>query len=247
MPSEIVIAAVIVAILLVGLECGFRLGRRTRSDAGTQVGTIQGATLGLLALLLGFSFAGAAARYMERQDLIIQEANAIGTAFLRAELLPEPARSALQNSLAEYVDHRITVSQKLRHGLSAEDKAKVLQFHADIWKAASEGVAAQPTAIMPVLNPVNEVLDLHASRVAAARKHLPSLVMVLLVVCSLLAMAVIGYGCGVGGRRSFAITGPLVILIAAALWTTIDLDYPRAGLIRLDDYPLMELNLKGVP
>ena len=94
-----------------------------------------------------------------------------------------------------------------------------------------------------VLPPVNDVIDMHATRVAAGRKHLPMLVLGLLIACSLLGVAVIGYGCGLGRRRSLPMTVSLAVLIGAALWTTIDLDYPRRGLIKLSDAPLRDLDL----
>jgi hypothetical protein len=95
-----------------------------------------------------------------------------------------------------------------------------------------------------VLPPVNDVIDLHSTRVAAGKRHVPMLVMVLLVACSMLAIGVIGYGCGMTGHRHQVMTGSLVLLIGATLWTTIDLDYPRAGIIQLNDGPLRDLKLE---
>jgi hypothetical protein len=92
-----------------------------------------------------------------------------------------------------------------------------------------------------VLNPVNDVIDLHSTRVATSRMHLPPLVMGLLIGCSVLALGAIGYGCGLSDRRFVAITIPLIILIALTLWTIVDLDHPRAGIMQLNDAPLKEL------
>jgi len=248
MMSELAVGIALLLGLLVALELGFRLGRRSvqarEAPSGGQVGAIQGAILGLLGLLLGFSFAGAAGRFLERQDLILQEANAIGTAFMRAEMLDEPHRGQLRGALADYVRHRVEVSSTLRFGLTAGMRAQIGEFHKQIWKAASEGASSKPATMEVVLPPVNQVIDLHSCRLAAGRKHLPSPVMVLLVACSALAMSVIGYSCGLANRRYLTMTVPLAMLIAAALWTTIDLDYPRAGLIQLNDAPLKELELK---
>lgn len=245
---EMAIAAALLLLLLAGLEVGYRLGRlsadRGEDPSGGQVGAIQGAVLGLLALLLGFSFSGAASRFIERQDQIVTEANAIGTAWLRADLLDEPYRAQLKDQLARYVQHRVDVSQRLRDGLAQMDAAEVAAFHTRIWRAASEGSLAKPATMVVVLPPVNEVIDMHATRVAAGRKHLPMLVLGLLVACSVLGVAVIGYGCGLGRRRSLPLTASLTLLIGAALWTTIDLDHPRRGLIKLSDAPLRELDLR---
>ncbi len=239
-------AAGLLALLSLALELGFRSGRRASAKepdarAAGQVGAIQGAVLGLLGLLLAFSFSAAGARFLERQDLIVQEANAIGTATLRADLLEAPHASALRAALRRYTEHRIAVAGHLRTGLEPDDVAEVDRLQADIWRAATAGIAPRPEAILGVLPPVNDVLDLHSLRLAAGRKHLPLLVLGLLIACSGLAMAVIGFGCGLGGRRRAPLTVSLTLLIGATLWITIDLDHPRAGLLQLSDAPLRAL------
>ena len=248
MTNGYVVAGGLLLLLLAGLETGYRLGRRVadRGDAagGGQVGAVQGAVLGLLGLLLGFSFAGAASRFIERQDLIVTEANAIGTAWLRADVLDEPHRAQLKDQLAGYVRHRLELSRRLSGGLLESDKAEIAAFHERIWNAARGGVLAKPATMVAVLPPVNDVIDLHATRVASGRKHLPAVILGLLIACSVLGLAVIGYGCGLGRRRSLPLTASLALLIGAALWTTIDLDHPRRGLIKLSDAPLRELDLR---
>ena len=235
----------LIAGLLIAVEFGFRLGkRRTRgSDASKamETGAIQGAMLGLLGLLLGFSFAGASGRYMERQTLISREANAIGTTYLRADLLDQQHADALRQELVAYVDHRVEASRSLQRGLSSQIAAEIDEAHRRIWAAATAGVTARPGVTIAVLNPVNEVIDLHATRVDAGRKHLPGLVVGLLITCSALTLGVIGYACALAKRRNTLLTSVIAILIAAALWTTIDLDYSRIGLIRLSDAPLIDL------
>jgi hypothetical protein len=178
---------------------------------------------------------------MERQRLIVQEANAIGTAYLRADLLDEPYRSELHRALADYLTHRIKASRNLRYGLSPEVAAEIKRFHERIWNAAREGVGAKPASMMVVLTPVNEVIDLHATRVATGHVHLPALVLGLLVLCSTLAIGVIGFGCGLTRRRSLLMTVSLTLLVTASLYTTIDFDHPRIGLIQANDAPLIEL------
>ncbi|HVZ93590.1 MAG TPA: hypothetical protein VG797_03685 [Phycisphaerales bacterium] len=249
---EFGIGVALAVALIVALETGFRLGRRTarrnkemrgkEPPSGGQIGAVQGAVLGLLGLLLGFSFAGAASRFLERQDLIMQEANAIGTAYLRADLLDEPHSSQMKDVLREYVRHRLEASKTLAKGLGENIPEEVALLHSRLWTAARDGALAKPSTMVAVLNPVNEVIDFHSTRVYTGKKHLPALVMGLLILCSMMAVGAIGYGCGLSGHRSLPMTLPLVILIAATLWTTIDLDHPRAGLIRLSDAPLEELD-----
>jgi hypothetical protein len=243
--EDLLIAAGLLALLLTALEAGFRAGRAVKRDSqasgGGQVGAIQGAILGLLGLLLAFSFSAAGARFLERQDLIVEEANAIGTASLRADLLDEPHRSALRAALRRYTEHRLALSRQLRSGVEATVLAEIEQLHARIWRAAIAGVSSRPASMIGVLPPINEVIDLHSTRVAAGRKRLPMPVVGLLIVCSGLAIGVIGYGCGIGGGRNAPLTVPLAILIGAALWVTVDLDHPRAGLMQLSDAPLQAL------
>src|SRR5262245_9596681 len=185
----------LLAGLLLALELGFWCGRRAAGEkdpgVGAQVGAVQGAILGLLGLLLAFSFAAAGGRFIERQDLIVQEANAIGTAYLRAALLDEPHGSNLKSALRRYTEHRVSASGNLRGGIAREDVAEVDHLHAEIWKAAIDGVSAKPECMLGVLPPVNDVIDLHSTRLAAGRKHLPGMVMGLLIMCSLLAIGVI--------------------------------------------------------
>jgi hypothetical protein len=242
---EIATLGALVGVLLAALELGFRMGLRVASEEqahGTsQVGAIQGALLGLLGLLLAFSFAAAGGRFLERQDLIVQEANAIGTATLRADLLDEPYSSSLRSALQRYTQVRLTASAQLPHGLDPGLMAEMERAQGEMWRAAADGVRARPTSMLAVLEPVNAVIDFHASRLAAGRKHIPLLVMGLLIACSILSIAVLGFGCGLGRRRSTVMTGSLALLIATSLWITIDLDHPRAGWIRLSDAPLQAL------
>lgn len=242
---ELLVAVGLYAGLMLSVEVGFRAGRRgTRNGekgGGGPVGTIQAAALGLLGLLLGFSFSGAASRFIERQDLVTREANAIGTAYLRAELLGEPYRADLRASLRSYTKHHIEVSERLKGGIDADDANEVERQHAAIWKAARDGVEAKPALTVAVLSPVNEVIDLYSTRIAAGRKHLPALVLGLLFACSSIALAAIGFGCGMAGRRLMPLTGALAFLIGTALWTTLDLDHSRRGVIRISDAPLKAL------
>lgn len=251
MAHELMIAGALVfgliAALFVGEMFGRRVSRERNASVGTQVGAIQGAMLGLLGLFLGFSFAGASGRFMERQDLIVQEANAIGTAFLRAEMLDEPERTMLRSELASYVSHRLSVSDRPNFKVTASDVQRITGHHDAMWRITREGVERKPGVMVALLGPVNDVIDLHTTRLAAGRKHLPVLVLSLLLACSVLATGVLGFGCGASGRGSMFMGTALCVVMAASLWATIDLDHPRSGLIRLSDAPLRALHLDAQP
>ncbi|MBX3359094.1 MAG: hypothetical protein KF745_11795 [Phycisphaeraceae bacterium] len=242
---QIGVPLLLVACLLASVEIGYRVGRRRLRGSDSvkvfETGAIQGAMLGLLGLLLGFSFAGAAGRFIERQDLISREANAIGTAYLRSDLLDETHGAALRAALAAYVDHRVVTSRSLQRGLTTQAAAEIAEFHRRLWRAARAGVEARPPTMVLVIGSVNEVIDLHAARIAAGRKHLPALVLALLLCCSILSLGVMGYAGALSRHRNTTMTSVIAILIGAALWTTIDLDWSRIGLIRVSDSALVEL------
>jgi hypothetical protein len=249
--QDALVAAGLLALLLIALEIGFLAGIRSASRAdvpsGGQVGAIQGAELGLLGLLLAFSFAAAAGRFFERQDLIIQEANAIGTTLLRADLLEEPHRSELRTALRDYTAHRIAMGERLRHGVQPDDAAEIDRLHARMWKAALAGVTPHPALMLPVLDPLNQMISLHTLRLEAGLKRVPPIVMGLLIACSALAIGTIGYGIGLRGKRRVHLTLPLAVLVGSSLWLTMDLDRPRAGLIQLSDQPFKDLRFDGEP
>lgn len=240
---QIAVAAALVLILAVATEVGFRVGvRHQREKVDTlQLGTIQGATLGLQALLLGFAFSGATSRFIERQDIILREANAIGTADLRADLLPEPARTSLKKELRTYTDERLAYFAEGRPEKALPIKQRLIDCQGRMWAAAAAGVEAKPQVMVAVLPPVNEVIDLLATWEAASSRHLPNLVLTLILTSAALSVAIIGYGFGINRKRHSVIAGTLCLLLSAAMWISLDMDYPRRGLIRMDAQPLQDL------
>ena len=241
---QIIVAGSLLLGLLGAMDIGFRLGRRRRRaspDEHSQIGTLQGALLGLLGLLMGFAFSGAMTRFIDRQDGLVRDANAISTAMLRAALLPEPHRQLLRESLRSYAVHRLELSRTMDATRSAQIMANLDADQARIWSAALEGVNQRTDAMMAVLGPVNEVLDQLAARNALAARHIPKAVTTLLVACALLSIGTIGYGCGLSNNRQRGVAAAMSVLVASALWLTIDLDYPRVGLVRINTTPLVEL------
>lgn len=240
-------ALVVLGGLLLAVEVGLWLGARARDpgerQASPQLGAIQGAILGLLGLLLAFSFGGAAGRFIDRMDTVVAEANAIGTAYLRADLLDEPERGRLRKVLQRYAEDRLAYADEstLRRTLTPEQYAAVSARQNEIWEIAVAGVKARPEVILAVLNPVNEVIDLHTTRLAIGSRRLPPVVLAVLLFTSFIALMVMGYGCGVGGERRTPLTTALALLIASILWITIDLDQPRAGMFQTSNAPLAAL------
>jgi hypothetical protein len=246
--DEWLIALVMLALLLLATEGGFRAGRKVRSrldeGAKSQVGTISGAVLGLLALLLGFTFSMALSRFDNRKQLVVEESNAIGTAHLRSRLLPEPVRTEVGDLLRSYVDARLDFfragidKDRLRE---AYDKTEQLQTQ--LWSQAAAAVEKddRETTTGYFITSVNEVIDLHATRRAATENHVPEGVLLLLLIIALVALAALGYGCGLDGCRHFLSTTMMSVLIVLVITVTIDLDRPRRGLIHVSQASMVHL------
>jgi len=228
--------------LLLAVEIGYRLGARRRvpEDELAHLGAAQGAALGLLGLLLGFAFAGATSRFIDRGDIIVREANAIGTAYLRADLMDDRDRDALKALLREYTEHRLALFREIHAEPGAALARTIAADQIRIWSVAANAVRPAPHLAVPVLAPINEIFDAYAERNAATRRHLPTMVLVLLMACATLALGIVGYNGGLSARRRNATSITLAVLIAAALWVTIDMDYPRAGVVSLSDASLVD-------
>jgi hypothetical protein len=243
MMLEIGLALGLGLLLWIAWVIGSRLGRKCAETTcqHPQFGMVQGAILGLMSLLLGFCFSGAMSRFIERQDILANEANAISSAALAARLLPDEHRVRLEQTLREYADVRLTLfaAQRAREEEPIQRRLEALQD--TMWKQASDGVAAHPQLAAVVLKPISETIDLLSVRNAADQRHMPLLIFIILLACSLASVASIGFG--VEGRDKLLRlpAGVLVFLIAASLWTTLDLDFPRVGFVRVDDQPLREV------
>jgi hypothetical protein len=241
---DVLVAAGLFLGLLASLELWFYFGIRAskrKAEHPDQLANIQGATLGLLALLLGFSFALAAGRFNDRVQLITQEANAIGTAWLRCDLLPDAARTESQKLLQDYTAQRIAFYEATDSAASAAAVTESEKLQSRIWANFAGAAKATPERANVLLPPVNELIDLHGSRIAATQRHMPGVLLGLLIACSAISVAAVGYGCGVAGKRNVVLTTALTFLIAGTLWAIIDMDHPRKGLIRVGQQPMLDL------
>lgn len=234
-----------VAALFGGRAWGRRVARRGAwgsDETRSHIGVLQAASLGLLALLLGFSFAGSSNRFLERQRLVVEEANAIGTAWLRAGLLDEAWAVPLRESLEMHAADRAALGQTTDTAEIEAIEDRMERRQSEFWEIARDGAAAEPSIAVVVLEPVNAVIDLHQTRKSAARLHLPVPVLLLLLLSAMLAIGSVGFGEGLTGCTGSAISIALVLLIALALWVIGDLDHPRRGLIRVDQSPVDQVS-----
>jgi hypothetical protein len=241
--TELLVAVGLIAGVVAAHEIGFWLGSLTRSaddPFDRQVALVRTSTAALVAFLIGFAFSGAASRFIDRVDIIVKEANALGTAYLRADTIPEPQRGELKAALKEYTADRVTLLSRQGRGQIGPLLAKVRGLHERMWKSAIKGTQDNAPLMAVVLPPVNEVIDLHSTHLAMARRHLPIPIMTVLLITAAIGFGMIGFGNGRVGRRFSVLDSVYGAVLAIALWMTIDLDYPGIGLIRVSNLPIVE-------
>lgn len=241
--TEFLVAIGLIGGLVAAHEIGFWLGSLTRSTddpLDRQVALIRTSTAALVAFLIGFAFSGAATRFINRQDLVVKEANALGTAYLRADTIAEPQRGELKAALKEYASDRVVLLSRDGRNQIEPLLAKVSGLHERMWRSAIDATHGNAPLMAVVLPPINEVIDLHSVHLAMARRHLPTPIMALLLGTAAIGLAIVGFGNGRVGRRFSAIDSVYGLVLAVALWMTIDLDYPGIGLIRVSNVPVVE-------
>jgi hypothetical protein len=237
--------------MLLLLEAGRRIGlRRMAKDpqgAHTGTGAVDGAVFALLGLLVAFTFSGAASRFDERRNLIVQETNDIGTAYLRLDLLPASAQPPLRDLFRRYMDSRLEVYQKLPDlEASRAALARATKLQGEIWSqavAAGRLEGAAPAATMLLLPALNQMIDVTTTRTLAAQLHPPVVIFALLFGLALVAALLAGFGMAGAKARSWVHMIGFAAVMAAAVYVIIDIEYPRLGLIRVDafDQALVDL------
>lgn len=239
--AALVTALVVAVAMALGLWRGRRARASKRGDSEA-VGAMTGATLGLVAFILAFTFSMAAGRHDARRQLVLADANAIGTAHLRASLLTEDKAKAAQSLLLEYLDLRIAVAHDPSQITVALARIEGLQ--AQLWEIGRTAAREQPASIVVGLfvQALNEVFDIHSERVqVGARDRLPLSLWAALYLLIGLGMWLVGYQAGMlGVGVSFP---PTILVIAFALVVMLisDLDRPQDGFLRVGQQPLSDL------
>ena len=239
------VIALVSLLLLVSAEIGFRFGKRSANTEAnhTHLTTIQASILGMLALIIGFTFAMALHRYETRRDLVLQEANAIGTAYLRASFLPPTQSGPVKQALRQYLDIRIPLySPKVEAAKVTATEKESSELQRGLWTQTVEAALAVPSAVTATfITSLNEVIDLDESRLHALRSHVPGAAWLLVLTISAVACYVTGYAAGSNGTRSALATISLPVLIAIVITLVADLDRPRRGIIGISNKPLLDL------
>jgi hypothetical protein len=226
-------------------ELGYRIGywwqEHTPDEKDGPTGMIVGSLLALMAFLLAIATGMASDRFDTRRGLVLAEANSIGTTYLRAGYLPEPASSQIRDLLRAYVPLRIvtndTADVRVREARSVELQTK-------LWSIAEELARATPESDVLVLfiDSLNETIDLHETRVTAGiYARVPETILLLLFAGSVLALGMVGYNAGLTRRRSPITAVVLIIVLGAVITLVVDLDRPRDGFLKVNQQPLIDL------
>jgi hypothetical protein len=231
--------------MLLLLEIGRRIAEN-RGGAPSGAGVVDGAVFGLLGLLIAFTFSAAAARFDTRRHLVVEEANAIGTAYLRLDLLPQSAQPALRESFRRYADSRLAVYRKLPDVQAAkEELSRSQSLQAEIWSQAVAACRgdAPPSATMLLLPALNEMIDITTVRTVAALTHAPAIIFAILAALALASSLLAGHGMAGSGSRRWLHMLVFAATMSMTLYVILDLEFPRLGLIRLDafDHVLVEV------
>lgn len=247
--NSILIVAVLFVLILLAQEAGYRLGRhhqrKTDKDVKAQTSTIQAGTLGLLALILGFAFNISLQSYNNRSKAVINEANAIGTALMRTHLLPSPYDSLARSQLQQYIDLRLAISNTsyamVQQQEALADKTEALQR--TIWDQAVQAARLDPNPVTTgyFITALNSVVVAHNERNALLAMHMPEVILFLLFIVFITSGALIGYGSGLGQKRTNLPSALLSFMICLVVFIIIDLDRPMRGIVKVDQYSLERL------
>ncbi len=203
---------------------------KTPEGAREGLGVVEGAVFSLLGLLIAFTFSGAATRFEGRRHLIVEEANDIGTAYLRINVLPASAQPALRELFRQYLDSRLETYRKLPDVAAAKaELERSLKFQGEIWSNAVEACrdpGAQP-AHMLLLPALNAMFDITTTRTEATKNHPPSIIFAMIGVLSLAAALLAGYGMAGGKLRSWVHIVGFAAAMALTVYVIVDIEYPR--------------------
>jgi hypothetical protein len=215
-------------------------GRRSREETERErVGlvTVETAIYALLGLMIAFTFSGATARFDTRRAQTVQEANAIGTAYLRLDLLPAAAQPALRAKFRSYTEARMAVYRALPDlEASNAHAARADALQAEIWSGSLAALRnAPPQASLLVVPALNDMIDITTIRAISLRTHTPPIILAALGMLTLVCALLVGYG--LAGGKPFATNLHMIgfaVMMTVTIYVILDLDHPRVGLIRLD-------------
>lgn len=237
--------------MLLFLELGRKLGKRALQrdpQLMASKNVVDGAVFALYGLLLAFTFSGAPGRLDKRRELVAVEANAIGTAYLRLDLLSPEAQPAIRDLFRKYLDTRISAYRKLPDIEAAEKELAVSEkLQKEIWTqalVATRSSGLHPEAGKLLIPALNEMFDITTTRTMAARIHPPTIIYGLLFFMALVCSTMAGYGMAVSKERSWLHIISFALIAVITVFVVLEIEYPRIGFLSVEnryDQVLLEL------
>jgi hypothetical protein len=251
--SILLITGGMLVAMMIFLEIGRRIGVRriAKNPEGIRngVSTLEGAVFGLLGLLIAFTFSGALSRFDSKRQLIVEETNDIGTAYLRVDLLPGESQPAARALFRQYIDSRLQ-TYRLLPDLAAANKelGRSVKLQGEIWRqsvAASQLPDARLDAGRLFLPALNAMIDITTTRTMAMQVHPPRIIYILLFVLALASSLLAGYAMAEAKGRTWVHMLCFSLAMAAAIYVILDVEYPRYGFIRVDDFDKALIELRN--
>jgi len=243
-----ILSATVFAMLWAALETGRFLSRRNEAKGKeTSGGAIEAAVFALLGLLIAFTFSGAAARFDHRRELIVREANAVGTAWLRIDTVPIEAQPGLRDGFRSYIE-----SRKTAYAVVADDDAfraaleRSGQLQRKLWQLAIEAGRspdALPDAHKLLLPALNDMIDITTTRAMATEMHPPAAIYVMLFALVFVASVLAGFSMGGHKPRSWIHMFAFAAAMAITITVIVDMEFPRMGVITVDAFERDTLDL----
>jgi hypothetical protein len=241
--SLLLILVVSLIVILGAGEIGRAVGIRATDRDVSSISTLEGAVLGLLALMISFTFAMSLSRYESRREAVLNEANSIGTTALRARLLPAPYNTEALKLLRDYAELRVDIAQRIPTPESLNAAiAKSNTLQEALWQSA-KAAAAKDNAMLPTgiyIQTLNEMIDNQSKRVAAAMNRLPNIVLLSLYAIAAVASGFTGYAAGMQSRRSRIPMWIMGTLVCGVILLIQDIDRPYVGFIKVSQQPLID-------
>lgn len=241
--SPVVVFLIFFAVALIFFELGFLIGKwrkRIQTSEEKVAEPMIGGVLGLLAFVLAFSFNIASNHYETRKANVVSDANAVSTAFLRMELIPEPQRAAIKSDLIAYSELRADVVNRMQdmHALTA--RLQALQIR--MWQTLSSVPADERNAVYNALaGALTALFDIHEKRISdAIYNRMGNNIWFIIFSITFLSTLMLGMRSGFTGKKSYVTLLPFVVALTLMIYLITDLDSPQAGVFRVTQQPMLD-------
>jgi hypothetical protein len=236
----------IILMIELGRGVGARQRARIMEGGGAGIGAVEAAIFGLLGLLIAFTFQGASARFDGRRELIVQEANNVGTAWLRIDLLPASTQPVTRELFRKYLDSRLETYRKIPDMVAVKaEQDRTAELQNEIWRIAMAGQKEGGQVVVVGLLPaLNEMFDIVTTRTMAMKTHPPAIVFVMLALMACAAAFMAGHGMSGSKERSWVHIVGFAVILAVTVFVIVDMEYPRLGFIRVDSFDQLLVDLR---